>query len=83
MIPEYIAKPTNEQFLWIIISFRETVYLPLPKAKLTLTSYLGQNIGLAEGWVGKFPETYNEPQIVWPSGWIRKLRIMEICFANV
>ena len=30
MIPEYIAKPTKEQFLWIIIRFRETDYLPLP-----------------------------------------------------
>ena len=34
---------------------------PSPKPILTLTSHLGQNVGLGEGWVGSFPETYNEP----------------------
>ena len=32
---------------------------PSPKPTLTLTSRLGQNVGLREGQVGSFPETYN------------------------
>ena len=31
---------------------------PSPKPTLTLTSHLGQNVGLGEGQVGSFPETY-------------------------
>ena len=34
---------------------------PFPKPTLTLTSHLGQNVGLGEGYVGSFPGTYNEP----------------------
>ena len=34
---------------------------PSPKPTLTLTCHLGQNAGLGEGYVGSFPETYNEP----------------------
>ena len=30
---------------------------PFPKPTLTLSSYLGQNVGLGEGLVGSFPET--------------------------
>ena len=30
---------------------------PSPKSTLTLTSHLGQNVGLGEGSVGSFPET--------------------------
>ena len=31
---------------------------PSPKSTLTLTSHLGQNVGLGEGMVGSLPETY-------------------------
>ena len=34
---------------------------PFPKPTLTLTSHLGQNVGLGEGYVGSFLETYYEP----------------------
>ena len=34
---------------------------PSHKPTLTLTSHLGQNVGLGEGYVGSFPETYNHP----------------------
>ena len=34
---------------------------PSPKPTLTLTSHLGQNIGLGEE-VGSFPETYPSPK---------------------
>ena len=30
---------------------------PFPKPSVTLTSHLGQNFGLGEGWVGSFPGT--------------------------
>ena len=30
---------------------------PSPKSTLTLTSHLGQNVGLGKGSVGSFPET--------------------------
>ena len=33
---------------------------PSPNSTLTLTSHLGQNVGLGEGWVSIFPETYND-----------------------
>ena len=36
-----------------------TYMYPSPKPTLTLTSHLGQNVGLREGQVGSFPETYN------------------------
>ena len=46
----------------------ETLYVsgklptyPSPKPTVTLTSHLEQNIGLGEGYVGSFPETYNDP----------------------
>ena len=41
-------------------SFHVSVKLPTypsPKPTLTLSSYLGQNVGLGEGWLGSFPET--------------------------
>ena len=28
---------------------------------LSLTCHLGQNVGLGEGWVGSFPDMYNDP----------------------
>ena len=34
---------------------------PSPKPTLTLTSHLGQNVALVEGYVGSFLETYNDP----------------------
>ena len=34
---------------------------PSPKPTLTLTSHLKQNVGLREGWVGSFSETYYDP----------------------
>ena len=39
------------------IRFWEPAHLPLPKANIT--SHLGQNVGLGEGWVGSSPETYD------------------------
>ena len=33
---------------------------PSPKPTFTLTSHLGQSVGLGEGY-GSFPETYNDP----------------------
>ena len=33
---------------------------PSPKPTFTLTYHLGQNVGLREGYVGSFPETYND-----------------------
>ena len=33
---------------------------PSPNPTLTLTSHLGQNVGLGEGYVSSFPETYND-----------------------
>ena len=35
---------------------------PSPKPTLTLTSHFGQNVGLGEGQVGSFSETYNDPK---------------------
>ena len=29
---------------------------------LPRTSHLGQKVGLGKGWVGRFPETYNNPR---------------------
>ena len=37
---------------------------PFPEPTLTLTSLLGQNVGLGEEYVGRFPETYNDPKYV-------------------
>ena len=37
---------------------------PSPKPALTLTSHVGQNVGLGEGQVGSFPETYNDPYMI-------------------
>ena len=37
---------------------------PSPKPTLTLTSHLGQNVGLGEE-VGSFPETYPSPKPTW------------------
>ena len=34
----------------------------LPHSKFALTSHLGQNVGLGEGWLGSFPETYTDPR---------------------
>ena len=34
---------------------------PSPKPPLTLTSHLGENVALGEGWVGSFLETCNDP----------------------
>ena len=33
---------------------------PSPKPTLTLTSHLGQNVCVGEGYVGSFPEAYND-----------------------
>ena len=35
---------------------------PSPKPKFNTNSHLRQNVGLGEGWVGSFPETYNDPK---------------------
>ena len=35
----------------------ENLPLPQPKPTLSLSSHLGQNVGLGKEWVGSFPET--------------------------
>ena len=43
---------------WIYLGFREKLpTYPSPKPTLSLTSHLGQNVGLGEGKVGSFPGT--------------------------
>ena len=37
---------------------------PSHKSTLTLTFHLGQNVGLGEGEVGSFPETYDDPNFL-------------------
>ena len=39
--------------------------------RLTLSSHLGQNVGLGEGYVDSFPETYNTFWAVKKSDFIR------------
>ena len=46
----------------IIIYFWETAHLPYPKPTFCPKWELSDNIGLGEGWVGSFPETYNNPK---------------------
>ena len=46
----------------IYVSWKVLPY-PSHKPTLTLTSHLGQNVGLGEGWVVSFPETYDDSQI--------------------
>ena len=41
---------------------------PQPKPTLSLSSHLGQNVGLGEGWVGSFPET----QIAYSAGSVQR-----------
>ena len=41
-----------------IVANGPTVSLPHPK--FTLTSHLGKNFGLGEGWLGSFPESYTD-----------------------
>ena len=41
---------------------------PQPKPTLSLSSHLGQNVGLGEGWVGSFPET----QIAYTAGSVQR-----------
>ena len=59
-------KDINHRGLYFRITTRfwETAHLPLPKTTLTLTSHLGQNVALKEGWVGSFPETFNTVAIL-------------------
>ena len=46
--------------LWTYVSKKLPTY-PSPTPTSTLTFHLGQNVGLREGYVGSFPETYNDP----------------------
>ena len=43
----------------------------LPHSKFALTSHLGQNVGLGEGWLGSFPESYTDPRTTVASVSIR------------
>ena len=52
LYPKFVEKQANE-------GGNRTTY-PFPKPTLTRGSHLGQNIGLGEGYVGRFPETYND-----------------------
>ena len=49
---EFIYTPGNDGSLYVS---GETTNLPSPKPTLTLTSHLGQNVGLGKGQVGSFP----------------------------
>ena len=50
----------EEAFLSLYVSGKLSTY-PSPKTTFTPTSHLGKNVGLGEGQVGSFPETYNDP----------------------
>ena len=52
-----LEKSSNCGLLWIITRLWETAHLLSLKSILTLTSQLGQNVGLGEGKVGSFPQT--------------------------
>ena len=47
----------------IYVSRKLPTYTPPPPPPLANinTSHLRQNVGLGEGWVDSFPETYNDP----------------------
>ena len=60
----------KQRFSWYVSGKLPTY--PSPKSTLTLTSHLGQNVGLGEGWVGSFPETNNDPDFpLGHCGWNR------------
>ena len=46
----------------VYVSVKLPNYLS-PKLTLTLTSHLRQNVGLGDGLVGSFPETYNNNNV--------------------
>ena len=54
------AQNSNQRSIYV--SWKVLTY-PSQKRTLTLTSHLGQNVGLGEGWLGSFPETYDDAQI--------------------
>ena len=58
--PEVFANvlPSPVSILFLTATNLGPTY-PSPKPTLTLTSHLGQNVGLREGWVGSFQEKYN------------------------
>ena len=43
---------------------------PSPNPTLTLSFHLGQNVDFGEGWVGGYPETYNDPYNLSIGFWI-------------
>ena len=52
---------------YVLGSLRVSAKLPTypsPKPTLSLTSHLGQNVALKEGWVDSFPETFNTVAIL-------------------
>ena len=54
------ALGTVSSVMTISLSIKLATY-PSPKPTLTLSSHLRKNIGLGEGKVDSFPETFNNP----------------------
>ena len=52
----------KERLVLLYVSAKLPTYLS-PKPTLTLSSHLGQNVGLGERYVGSFPEMYNNPNL--------------------
>ena len=53
-------------FLDHFIRFWEAAHLPLPYAYIYTYFSLRTNVGLGEGWLGSFLETYNDPITSYP-----------------
>ena len=49
------------RYMYVYVSGKLLTYSSL-KPTLTLTSFLGKNVSLGEGYVGRFPEAYNDPK---------------------
>ena len=58
-LPLLMASEIVPFFGLLYVSWKLATY-PSPEPTLTLTSHLGQNVGLGEGWAGSFPVTYND-----------------------
>ena len=55
---------SSQKELGIILCFRETAYLPLPKANINTTSQVGQNAGLGGGGGGRWAVSQKH-KMIW------------------